>query len=42
MPPASAIHQFDELTIRFHRASYTANRSAKIAIERFFLVPRGR
>jgi hypothetical protein len=42
MPPASAIQQFDELTIRFHRASYTANRSAKIAIERFFLVPRGR
>jgi len=40
IPPASAIQQFDELTIRFPRTSSRVTRSAKIAIERFFLVPR--
>ena len=40
IPPAPAIQQFDELTIRFPRKYYRATRSAKIAIERFFLVPR--
>jgi hypothetical protein len=40
IPPAPTIRQFDELTIRFPRARYRATRSARIAIERFFLVPR--
>lgn len=39
IPPAPAIQQFDELTIRFPRAYYRRTRSAKIAIERFFLIP---
>lgn len=38
--PSSAIQQFDELTIRFVTARYRATRSPRIAIERFFLVPR--
>ena len=40
LPTSAAIQQFDELTIRFSGARYRATRSAKIAIERFFLVPR--
>jgi len=40
IPAATAIQQFDELTIRFATARYRATRSPKIAIERFFLVPR--
>jgi hypothetical protein len=40
IPPAPVIRQFDELTIRFPRANYRATRSAKIAVERFFLIPR--
>ena len=42
IPPAPAIQQFDELTIGFPRAYYRTTRSAKIAIERFYLVPRHR
>jgi hypothetical protein len=40
IPQASRIRQFDELTIRFPRAKYRATRSAKIAIDRFYLIPR--
>ena len=36
-----SIRQFDELTIRFPRQRQRINRSAKIAIKRFVLVPRG-
>jgi hypothetical protein len=40
-PPSHiGLQQFDELTIRFQRASYRATKSAKLAIDRFFLVPR--
>jgi hypothetical protein len=39
IPPSPMIQQFDELTIRFPRANYRATRSAKVAIERFFLIP---
>jgi hypothetical protein len=42
IPPAPAIQQFDELTIRFPRAAYRSTRSARVAIDRFFLVPRAR
>lgn len=42
IPTHAAILQFDELTIRFHRAPNRSTRSAKVAIDRFFLVPRGR
>lgn len=41
IPPHTPIRQFDELTIRFPRRRPRINRSAKIAIERFILVPRG-
>ncbi len=40
IPSATAIQQFDELTIRFTRANYRETRSARIAIDRFYLVPR--
>jgi hypothetical protein len=42
IPSTPVIRQFDELTIKFPRAPYRATRSARIAIERFYLVPRGR
>lgn len=41
IPQRPPIRQFDELTIRFPRQRQRINRSAKIAIERFILVPRG-
>jgi hypothetical protein len=40
IPPAPAIQQFDELTIRFRRSGFRSIRSARVAIDRFFLVPR--
>jgi len=42
IPSATAIQQFDELTIRFPRARYRATRSARIAIDRFYLIPRAK
>jgi hypothetical protein len=42
IPSATAIQQFDELTIRFTEARYRATRSPRIAIDRFHLVPRAR
>ncbi len=41
MPAQSAIHHFDEVTIVFRLDPARANFGAKIAIERFVLVPRG-
>lgn len=40
IPARSPIRQFDELMIRFPRQRPRMNRSAKISIERFILVPR--
>ncbi|HXM44329.1 MAG TPA: hypothetical protein VN924_24040 [Bryobacteraceae bacterium] len=39
IPPGAAIRKFDEIKVVFHRAQVRADRSAKIAIERFVLVP---
>ncbi len=41
LPAHPPIRRFDELMIRFPRQRPRINRSAKIAIERFVLVPRG-
>jgi hypothetical protein len=41
IPARAKVHQFDELMIRFPRRRTRIFRSAKIAIERFVLVPRG-
>jgi len=41
IPAHTALHEFDELTIRFPRRRTRIFRSAKIAIVRFILVPRG-
>jgi hypothetical protein len=41
IPANAAIRQFDELMIRFPRRRTRIFRSAKVAIERFVLVPRG-
>jgi len=40
IPSAPTIQQFDELTIRFVRTGFRSIRSARVAIDRFFLVPR--
>jgi len=39
MPSNLALPQFDELKVVFHRARFRADKSAKIAIDRFVLVP---
>jgi hypothetical protein len=41
IPSHLPINKFDELMIRFPRERVRMNRSAKIAIDRFILVPRG-
>jgi hypothetical protein len=41
IPARAPIRQFDELTIRFPRRRTRIFRSAKVAIDRFVLVPRG-
>jgi hypothetical protein len=40
IPANAPIRQFDEMTIRFPREKVGINRSAKIAIDRFVLIPR--
>jgi hypothetical protein len=40
IPRSSAISQFDEFTIRFHRPYLHARESANVAIDRFILQPR--
>ncbi len=40
IPSDPVIDQFDELVIRFPRSFTRSSRSARIAIDRFFLVPR--
>jgi hypothetical protein len=42
VPARPKIRQFDELSIRFIRARYREDRSARVGIERFILIPRGR
>jgi hypothetical protein len=39
IPPVPALRKFDELKVVFHRDRIRADKSAKIAIERFILVP---
>ena len=36
----SATHRFDEFKIVFQRARWRTDKSARVAIERFILVPR--
>jgi len=40
MPMAASINQFDEFTVRFHLGRVRDNRSARIAINKFVLLPR--
>lgn len=40
-PRAPALDHFDEIRVIFHRALGRMNRSARVSIERFVLVPRG-
>jgi len=42
VPPEPSVHQFNELTVVYHRMHIRSDRSARIAIDRFILVPRGR
>jgi hypothetical protein len=39
VPPAAALRQFDDIKVVFHRDRIRADKSARIAIERFVLVP---
>ena len=39
VPRVAAVRQFDEIKVIFHRARLRADRSARMAIERFVLVP---
>ncbi|MFN7992184.1 MAG: hypothetical protein U0Q18_01195 [Bryobacteraceae bacterium] len=41
VPFSAPLRSFDEFVIRFHRESLRNDRSARIALERFLLVPRG-
>ena len=40
-PPAPQLNQFDEIKVIFHRATGRMDRSARVSIERFVLVPLG-
>ncbi len=40
IPPAPAIRQWDEFTIRFHRPFLLARESANVAIDGFTLKPK--
>lgn len=41
IPATTAVHQFNEIGVVFHRDPMRADRSARISIERFILVPAG-
>ena len=41
IPASAGISEFDELTVRFHLRGFRSRESARIAVERFTLVPRG-
>ena len=41
MPANPLIREFDEFSIRFERARFREDRSARVAIERFILIPHG-
>jgi hypothetical protein len=40
VPPITPLHEFDEIKVVFHRTSLRIDRSARISIERFLLVPK--
>jgi len=40
VPPEPSISQFDQVSVIFHRSKLRSYRSARIAIERFILMPR--
>src|SRR5262249_36260104 len=40
-PPAPHLDEFDEIKVIFHRAIGRMDRSARVSIERFVLIPQG-
>lgn len=42
VPPEPRVHEFNELTVVYHRDMMRRDKSARVAIERFILVPRGK
>jgi hypothetical protein len=42
VPPEPRVHLFNELTVVYHRDRARWDKSARVAIDRFILVPRGR
>jgi hypothetical protein len=38
-PSSSSLEQFDEIKVIFHRANTRISKSARVALERFVLVP---
>ncbi len=41
VPASAAIRQFNEIQVVFHRDRMNQSRSARVAIDRFVLLPRG-
>jgi hypothetical protein len=42
VPPEPRVRMFNELTVVYHRDRMRRDKSARVAIERFILIPRGR
>jgi hypothetical protein len=42
VPPEPRVHVFNEMTVIYHRDYWRVDKSARVSIERFILVPRGR
>jgi hypothetical protein len=42
VPPEPRVHVFNEMTVVYHRDYWRVDKSARVAIERFVLIPRGR
>jgi hypothetical protein len=42
VPPEPTVREFNELTVVYHRMNSRKDKSARIAIDRFILIPRGR
>jgi hypothetical protein len=41
VPPEPRVHVFNEITVVYHRDRSRRDKSARVAVERFILIPRG-
>jgi hypothetical protein len=42
VPPGPSVGFFNEMTVVYHRDYWRGDKSARVSIERFILIPRGR